>query len=174
MIKLSRLRHTYPEPEGACLNRPYGHEEYTFLHFFNSVELLCDGKVYKTEPHSLIIYRPKTPQHFKTLSPMVHDFIHFTGDVDRLFEENGIEPDKIYYPLNAEFITDLISEMESEFYAEGQDNERLIALKFEELFIKIGRAVSGRPVLDIKKETKEKFRKLRGLVFTHLDEEWPI
>jgi len=38
-MEITRLRHAYPEKAGFLIDRKEGYPEYTFLHFYNSVEL---------------------------------------------------------------------------------------------------------------------------------------
>ena len=77
MFKTESIRHAWPEKAGFAINRPKGHWQYTFLHFFNSVEILAEGKLTKAPPHACILYRPGTPQYFISRQPLTHDWIHF-------------------------------------------------------------------------------------------------
>ena len=173
MIELSQLRHAYPE-RTLYIDRQHGHPEYTFLHFFTSMKLTYNGKNIITEPHSVIIFRPGTPQHFESNTPMIHDWIHFHGDMEPILQNISLELDTLYYPSQTEFITDLTRELEIEFYNARANRDALIQLKFQELFIKLDRAVSGEsePVFDT--EITEKFRRLRGKMFISLQEKWPV
>lgn len=173
MIELTMLRHAYPEPS-ICINRKNGHKDYTLLHFLKSVQILYDGNMITTEPHAVIIFRPGTRQYFTSKLPIVHDWIHFRGDVEGMIKTEIMELDKLYYPSRTEFITELTKELETEFYSERQGRERMIELKFEELLLKLERAVSGdtEPKFDI--ETTEKFRYLRGKMFASLQEKWSV
>ena len=173
MIELSQLRHAYPE-RTLYIDRQHGHPEYTFLHFFTSMKLTYNGKSIITEPHSVIIFRPGTPQHFESDTPMIHDWIHFHGDMEPILQNISLELDTLYYPSQTEFITDLTRELETEFYNARANRDALIQLKFQELFIKLDRAVSGEsePVFDT--EITEKFRRLRGKMFISLQEKWSV
>lgn len=173
MIELSQLRHAYPE-RTLYIDRQHGHPKYTFLHFFTSMKLTYNGKSIITEPHSVIIFRPGTPQHFESDTPMIHDWIHFHGDMEPILQNISLELDTLYYPSQTEFITDLTRELETEFYNARANRDALIQLKFQELFIKLDRAVSGEsePVFDT--EITEKFRRLRGKMFISLQEKWSV
>ena len=173
MIELTNLRHAYPE-SAIYINRKNGHEDYTFLHFFNSVRLWYEGSLITTEPHAVIIFRPGAMQHFESRTPIVHDWIHFRGDVDALIQNGSLELDKLYYPSQTGFITELTKELEMEFYSERLNRGRLIELKFEELLMKLERSVSGETEAEFDVETNEKFRYLRGKMFASLQEKWPV
>ena len=64
--------------------------------------------------------------------------------------------------------------METEFYGDGKNKDKLLSLKFDELFIKLGRAVTGEisPVFD--KETRNKFRNLRGQMLSAPEQKWSV
>lgn len=172
-MELTMLRHAYPEP-AIYIDRRNGHPDYTFLHFYHSVNIRCGEEELRTRPHAVILYRPGTPQFFTNRTPIVHDWIHFRGNAEALLAETGLEADRIYYPARTEFITELTREMENEFYGAQEHGSRLIELKLEELFLKLGRAVYSEPVPSVNMETKEKLRYLRGRMFSSLNEKWPV
>lgn len=59
MLKITSVRHSYPENAGFYIDRKKGHGDFTFLHFYNSVEILLEGNLVKTEPHSNILEAKK-------------------------------------------------------------------------------------------------------------------
>lgn len=172
MIKLTQLKHAYPESGRFCIDRKQGHKNYTFLHFFNSMNLQYNGELIETAPGAVIIYDIGTPQYFESETDIVHDWIHFKGDLAPLLEANNLTLDTLYYPKNTSFITELTKELETEFYGEYKNRDTLLNIKFEELIIKLGRSVSGEGVPHFDLETKEKFRYLRGKMLSSLGERW--
>ena len=98
MFKTESIRHAWPEKAGFAINRPKGHWQYTFLHFFNSVEILAEGKLTKAPPHACILYRPGTPQYFISRQPLTHDWIHFSGDISGVPGLSEFQPDRLYFP----------------------------------------------------------------------------
>ncbi len=174
LINITQLRHAYPEKAGFYISRPNGYGEYTLLHFYNSVEMLVDGKLVKTEPHAVILYDIGTPQYFKSEMPLVHDWMHFNGEFPKFVANCAFKPDKIYYPRPHAFITQLIRELESEYYGDLPEKECLIQLKTQELFIKLNRAVEPHPITEISKETVKALRYLRGEMFSTLKTNWTI
>ena len=173
MIKLSQLRHAYPE-RTLYIDRQHGHPEYTFLHFFTSMKLTYNGRNIVTEPHSVIIFRPGTPQHFESDMPLVHDWIHFHGDLKPFLQNTNLKLDTLYYPSQTNFITELTRELETEFYNARANRDTLIQLKFQELLIKLDRTVSGESEPVFSTEITENFRRLRGEMFVSLQEKWPV
>ena len=140
MLILHSLRHAYPEGAGFFIDRRRGHDAYTFLHFFEGIDLRVGETLLRTEPHACILYRCGTPQYFRTDTGLVHDWIHFSGDAEGLLAEAGVPLDVPFYPNGSSFITSLVWEMENEFYNRRTGYERLLDAKLTELFIKLGRA----------------------------------
>lgn len=175
MINITSVRHAFPEKSGFCIDRKRGHPEYTFLHFFGSIEIMYNGKLLKTEPHSVIIFNKRTPQYFESLNTdVIHDWFHFDGDVNKILENCGLELDTLYYPSQAEFITEIVKEIETEFVETHNNRELMLNLKTEELFLKLGRAVKDEKKPEFDYKTTEKFRFLRGEMFSSLNEKWTV
>ncbi|MBQ7096269.1 MAG: helix-turn-helix transcriptional regulator [Clostridia bacterium] len=174
MFEITQLRHAYPERAGFFLNRPKGYGEYTFLHFFNSVQLRLGDQVIKTEPHAIILFDIGTPQCFKSESPLIHDWMHFKGALPSLVGEGGLQLDTVYYPRPHAFLTQMIRELESEFYGDLPSKEKLLELKAQEFFIKLDRAVSCPPAAEISAETEKALRYLRGEMFSSLEMDWTV
>jgi len=172
MIELTELRHAYPESGRFYIDRKDGHKNYTFLHFFNSMKIMYNGELIETAPGAVIIYDIGTPQYFESQSDIVHDWIHFKGNVTPLLESTGIKLNTIYYPQNAAFITEITKELEAEFYGNFTNKENIIRFKFQELFIKLGREISGENTPCFDWETQDKFRYLRGQMLSSLNKKW--
>lgn len=174
LVKITRLRHAFPEKAQFFIDRKKGYPEYTLLHFHNSIEIIIDGRVIKTEPHSVIIYDIGFPQYFKSYLPLVHDWLHFTGDVAELFKTCDINMNQLYYPDSYDFITQILAEMETEFYSRRQNREEILNVKFNELFLKLGRSINKDRTVDYNYETEQKFRYLRGKMFSSLNNSWSV
>lgn len=117
-MKVTQIRHAWPEQKGFFLERPRGAGEYILLHFWQPMHLLCGGEMLITKPDACVIFSPDTPQKFyNDTHDMVHDWIHITGDAAEALDSYGLRPDRIYYPENCGFITEIVREMETEFFA---------------------------------------------------------
>ena len=171
MINITDIRHAWPEAAGFLMNRPNGHPEYTFLHFFNSVKIEYKGSIIKTQPHAVILFDINTPQFFKSEDPLVHDWMHFTLSSPFDF---GFLTDTIYYPTHTEFITDTVRELEAEFFNSRPRRSECMEIKARELFLKLSREIESGGEVGINMETKEKLRYLRGHMFSHLREPWTV
>ena len=49
MFCITSIRHSFPEKAGFYVDRKNGYAGYTFLHFYNSVELLVNGELITTQ-----------------------------------------------------------------------------------------------------------------------------
>ncbi len=174
MLHISQLRHAWPEKPGFSLERKTGHPEYTFLHFFNSVEILVEGQMERTRPHACILYDMGTHQKFHSPQLLTHDWIHFTDNGGGRIRELGMECDRLYYPAGAGFITQIVQEMEFEYNGTQSNREILMSNKLEELLIKLPRACVGSSPAGVDPGTNERLRLLRGEMFTDLGRSWTV
>lgn len=173
MLTLSSVRHAFPENAGFFIDRKTGHKEFTFLHFFNSVEIIKGGNVIKTEPHAVILYDKNTPQYFKSEVPLVHDWFHFSGSIEDL-GLHAFTLDEVHYPSRFQLITETVAELEAEFFANKPGANLLMELKVKELLIKLDRDVMMHQEDFIDPEYIKKFRLLRGEIFSSLGADWSV
>ncbi len=174
MFQINDISHAWVEVAGFELERKYGYPSYTFLHFFHPVDILVGGKMVHTRPHACIMYNIDTPQKFYSQPQLLHDWIHFEGDMDSHFTKFGLEYDTLYYPSNAEFITQITMEMEHDFLSEKRNRTEFINAKTDELFIKLHRACFSEDAFVAETTTQALFRELRGTVFSTLKDPWTI
>ena len=173
-MKIVDISHAWMEVAGFELERKYGYPSYTFLHFFHPVDILVGGKMVHTRPHACIMYNIDTPQKFHSRPQLFHDWIHFEGDMDSHFTKFGLKYDTLYYPSNAEFITQITMELEHDFFSKKSNREDFITAKTDELFIKLHRACSNEDTFVGETTTQALFRDLRGTVFSTLKEQWTV
>ncbi len=172
MIHIGSIRHAYPEKNGIIIDRPNGRDDYTFLHFFNSVELKVGGEIITTKPGAVIIFDKSHPQYFCSGGDLVHDWFHFVGDPSEILSHAKIQLNTLYYPEKAAFITEICHEMESEYFGDFDNKKEILELKFKELILKLGRAMTGQGVAEFDIKTKSSLRTLRRKMFSSLDEKW--
>lgn len=173
MLKISSVRHAFPENAGFFIDRKNGHKDFTFLHFYNSVEIIKDGKIIKTEPHAVILYNKETPQYFKSNEPLIHDWFHFDGCIGDL-GINTFQFDEIYYPNNYKYIIQTIAELEMEFWSNNLNSDLLSDLKIKELFIKLDRDITNNETNSIDSAYTKAFRSLRQEIFSSLNADWSV
>lgn len=174
MVQVTQVRHAWPEKAGFTLERKNGLQEYVFVHFINGADIWMDGKWIYARPHSCILYNLGTPQGIHSIRPLNHDWIHFTGNMDALFLKCGLEYDKLYHPSRADFITDIVRTIEFEHYSEKALGIDLIQCKTTELFIRLSRACADIHPVSVDVNTAERFRMLRGEIFSNLNKSWTV
>lgn len=170
MYEITSVRHAWSEPAGFEIDRKQGLEVYTFLHFYDSVHLLVNGKILTTRSHACILYAPDTPQYFTSSTPILHDWFHFSTQQPL---PEGVHCDTVYYPANHSFVTNIVSELESEFTTQKAFRDTIIDLKISELLIKVTRSnLDTRTPLN--RWTRESLQKLRLEMFMHLEKRWTV
>ena len=171
MYTIVNARHAFPERAGLCIDRPNGRSDYTFIHFWSAVEIRQGEALCRTAPHACILYRRGTPQYYRCSTPLIHDWLHFTGEIDGLLEECGVPLDRVFYPSRTEPLTALTRELEAELYGDRPGRERLLSLKLEELCILLGRYVSD-PPLSVDPAVAAAIGALREQAFSSLAHPW--
>lgn len=174
MLTVSDIRHAWPEKAGFCLNQKNGHPHYSFVHFFNGVELKLHGETLSVPPHSCILFQPGTPKQFLSKPRLMHDWFRFTGDVPQLLEQVGIPVDTLLYPRQTDFITRIVREMEAEFFSQRMGSQELIHLKIQELFVRLARVLAGEETVFVDRATEEALYLLRNDVFSQLEHPWTV
>lgn len=174
MLKITAIRHAWPEHAGFCIERKNGHPDYSFIHFTNGATIRLRDELISVPHHTCILYRPGTPQYLYSRQPLIHDWLHFSGDPMPLLDGLELPVDTMLHPLRSDFITDIMQEMESEFYARKSGRDELLSLKISELFLKLSRAVSGESAAAVDTSTSERLRKLRGEIFLSLGHPWTV
>lgn len=173
-MKIIALRHSYPEHAGFSINRGQGRNDFTFLHFFNSVDLLVNGDLIRTKPHACILFPPNVPQYFLSHERLIHDWMHFTEPPQGALERFGLQPNTVYYPQNHEKITHLIRETENEFFSSYSNREEMLVLKWEEIFITLSRCVKDEYQAPVADNLSKQLRGLREELLLRLNEPWTV
>ncbi len=173
MITIDSVQHSYPEGQFFCIDRPKGHKLYTFLHFRTSIFIMQHNKKIELPPHSVIIYDKGTPQYFAANGPLIHDWMHFSGDLSQILKQTNLELDKFYFPKHYEFIEEIVYELEMDFYNTLKNRDLLLQIKFEELFYKLDRALNEKQE-SINKGFLSQLNELRRKMYSSLELNWTV
>lgn len=174
MLTFYDLRHACGESAHFELYRPDGYPSYTFLHFFNPVDILVKGETVRTLPHACIVYNIDTPQKFYSPQTFNNDYIHFGEGGDEILHKYGIEVDTLYYPSNPKVLSTIIQEMEQIFFSDKPFRSELMEVKFHELLIKFSRAVTSPDPTGINVFDRSHFIELRLYVLSKLEYPWTV
>ena len=174
MISIVAARHSYPEPAGFYINRPKGHANWTFLHFYTPMTVKINGKTIKTQPHACIIYKPGFKQFFSSNQPLIHDWIHFDVENEDFLNHYQLQANCIFYPQQHEFITRLTREIENERNESFYAKQELLSIKMQEFFIKLHRSIKGQVADRIPVALGSALKTLRENIFLSLDKTYSV
>lgn len=174
-MKITKIRHAWPERADYVINRPNGAEQYIFLHFWTPINILIDGKMITTSPHACIVFDTVTPQYFTSHEVFTHDWFHITGELPEYMKRYGLEFNKIYYPKSYSFITDIVRDLEFEFVGQKKFHSDMYDCKIKELIMKLSREVDKESEqIQLNPATVELLKKLKTRLCTEYYENWTI
>ena len=171
-MDILRIRHSWPEPANFTLNRPNGVKEYVLIHFHNAVEISFDGVTHQAAPGALIIFSPHKPNSFHSPEPLLHDWIHLTGDVVHEIAAFDLKPDTLYQPTCPTQITELVARLEAEFFAQHAYRNDMFHCLLSELWILLSRNLSGNMPDPVPRKMADQLRALRADMLLHPEAEW--
>ena len=174
MLTFYDLRHACGESAHFELYRPSGYPSYTFLHFFNPVDILVKGEIVRTLPHACIVYNIDTPQKFYSPQAFTNDYIHFGEGGEEILQKYGIEVDTLYYPSNPKVLSIIIQEMEQIFFSDKPFRSELMEVKFHELLIKFSRAVTSPDPTGVNVFDRSHFIELRLYILSKPEYPWTV
>lgn len=171
-MQIQRIRHSWHENAGFTLNRPHGAGEYILLHFHSTAELYFHGQWHSVPPGTLILFRPDTPHGIRAREPLLHDWMHLTGDVEAEIARFGLCCDVMYSIANRAQITQRVAQLESEFFARNAYWETYAQSLLDQLFIVIARELAGQAPQPVLQETAALLRELRAEMIAHPERPW--
>ena len=172
-MELRNVRHNWHEAAGFSLNRPEGTGEYILLHFHTAVELSFGGRQQYCAPAgTLVVFGPDTPHGFISHGPLLHDWMHLTGDVRGELAAFGVPVDEPVTIAQGRPVTERIARLESEFFARGLYWERCVRAVLDELWILIAREMGGETERPVAAETAALLRALRAEMILHPERPW--
>lgn len=173
-MEITKVRHSWQEPESFSLFRPNGYPQWSFVHFISSGVLCIDGERVTVPPHTCIIYAPDSVQSFAAPGkPLVHDWMHFTGVTEEWFSSFGLPVDRVFYPNRNDFITDAVFEIELEYFAKRPLHQEILSRKGEELFLRLARTLQEESA-PIYESMALRLKELRRKVFSEMQHHWTI
>lgn len=171
-MEITSVRHSWPESAGFELNRPNGAGEYIMLYFHSAAELFFSGKWCDAPAGAFIVLAPDEPHSIRSKGPLMHDWMHIRGSVERELDEFGIEICRLYHLGNVPAITDRMARLEAEFLARENLWQRSMRAILDELWIIISREISGRAQIPVMQETATRLRGLRAEMILHPERPW--
>lgn len=171
-MQIQRIRHNWHENAGFTLNRLGGAGEYVLIHFQNAVELFFDDQWHDAPAGTLIVFAPHTPHRIISRTPLLHDWIHITGDVAAEMARFGLLPDTMYLIANRTQITQRVAQLESEFFAHHAHWEAFAQSLLDQILIIVARELAGQAPQPVLQETASQLRELRAEMILHPERPW--
>ena len=171
-MKLERIRHSWHENAGMRLERPEGSGDFVLLHFLTPVTIWFDGQITDAEAGSLIVFSPDKGHGFYSAGPLLHDWMHLTGDAASALAAVGLKTDMLYHMAQSLQITERMARLEAEFFARNAHWESCIDALLSELWITIARQATGTISQPVLRETAGHLRELRTEMIQHPEWDW--
>lgn len=172
---VTRVRHDWPEKAGFTISRPNGHAQYTFLHFSTAVEFRFQGKLLQARPGACIFFTPGTPQWFHARQDLTHNWLHAGNELDLMLEEYNIPRNKLLYPSDTAFISELFQKIEVEFFSDHSYKSDLISGYVREFLICFARSLDGNSSVPAShRKDHEKVRAVRKQVLSTPECSWTV
>ena len=174
-ISVTRVRHRWAENAGFALNRPEGVSEYILLHFLTSVELTFEESTYSLEKGAFIVFAPGTPHSFVAQGTLLHDWLHISGEMGKLMDAYGLQPDTLYQTDSSAGISEIVAFLESEYFAQRPYWNELASAKLHEMLIRVSHCIHRTQLQPhVRDETAERLREIRTRILTDPWHSWSI
>ena len=174
-MKVTNVKSLWPEKQGFSLERKNTGNQYIFVHFLSPISAIQNGREEKIKSGACILYSKYSHQQFSAPdAPLVHNWFHLTGNLNKLLSKYHLEENKFYYPANSEIITDIIQNIEIEFMLRNKYWDNLCEIYCEELFAKISRNLNQETSLSIDNQWKETLVNLRSKIHMNYNEDWSV
>lgn len=174
-VEITRIRHRWAEKKGFHLLRPHGTGEYILLHFLSRAVLTWQGQTCMADVGSLIVFSPDMGHTIDAPEPLLHDWIHISGDAAALMARYGLQPDVLYHPGATQAVSDIVAMLEMEFFAQRTYWPEMARAKVNEMLILISRSLAGdQPPVTVRDETVERLREIRSRILSESWRTWTI
>lgn len=170
---IRKVRHDWPDKAGHFINYD-GHNYYSFFHFPQSVELQSDGQIIQTRSNACIMFAPKSRRYYFSKQKMVRNFLFIQLDAEEMIKNYNIPLDKVFYPSNTTFISEIFQKIEFERNSDNPNKERLVELYLEEFLLKLSRALHENTHEQVSALEQLKMRNLRHSILSQPEKKWTI
>lgn len=138
------IKHNGCEPSSFKLSRPFGTDDYLFLHFKTPTVFTLIDKTHCISPETCIILSPGTPHTFYPDGcELIHDWVHFMPSDLSEFLSLEIPLDSFLSPVDTGFITSAVKRCELELIHKEALYKELISAEMTAMLIKLKRQLSS-------------------------------
>ena len=124
------------------VQRPDGSGGYLLLFFESAMHVVTDDAIVTAQPSACIIYTPGAAQDYSAVRDFRLSFVHFTADDDTAllpFPKNSV-----FYPEDPEYIMQILSRIDAEFYTRDLLYEQVLDLEVRRLLVRFSREENTR------------------------------
>ncbi len=163
MYQVLRARHNWAEEADFFLQRPFGTDEYLFLHFKSPVQfILKKQSPQRLEAGTCILLAPHTPHAFSPLEgKLLHDWMHFFPADEERFGALELPRNVFLSPPKTRFITESLRTIEQELLTCEAFYERAISATADTLFLTLARQLNATPAKEAQSGHRRAFEELR-------------
>lgn len=174
-MQLLEIRHDWPEKSGFTISRPRGRNDYTFLHFKNSITLELAGVRHRLQPGACLFYAPNTPQWYTGHAAFVHNWLHLDAETADLLERFHIPVNQILYPKETDYISHLFYLLEGEFYSDHPHREEILAAYLTEFLIRFSRSLDpNNTTPTVSKDERRRLQMARRILISAPEHPWTV
>lgn len=174
-MEIIGIRHDWPEKAGFMISRPYGHTDYTFLHFTTPIDFEIEGRAIKAEPGACIFFEPGVRQFFHSDIDVIHNWFHADKSLALLLKRYEIPVNCILYPKNTEFISQIFRIAEAEFFSSNPYKTELLSCYINEFIIKFASSLKNDAAIAVvNRKEREKLQSARRTILSSPEKRWSV
>jgi AraC family transcriptional regulator of arabinose operon len=175
-MHITKAKALWPERKGFHLRRQSTGDQYIFLHLLSPVKIRIKDQWISVRRGGCILYNKYDYQEFVSdEDPLLHDYFHLQGELDRLMEQFGLSYTTVYYPQNSDKITQILQDLEQECMTKGSFGSEFCNAKLQELLIILARSTDQFSASHgIDGQTYNRFLRLRQDFHTRFDSDLSV
>ena len=174
-MQLLAIRHDWPEKAGFTISRPRGRNDFTFLHFKDSVTLEMDGKRHRLYPSACLFYAPGSPQWYTGNTAFRHNWLHLDAKSGEKLQQFGIPTDQILYPKETDYISRLFYLLEAEFYGNHPHRAEIIQAYLTEFLVRFARSLDPNSTTPtVSKDERRRLQMARRILLSAPEHPWTV
>lgn len=174
-MNVTQIHALWPEKKGFLVERETTNDEYIFLCYHSPIKILTNDGEVETSGPSFIINNKHSHQKFTVINEdLVHDWMHFTGNIDPVMEATNLSYNTVYEISDYDFVTKIIREIELEKLRNEMFSTAIIDNKIELLFLLLGRTVHSVEETPIDSVLSKKLLQVRSKIHRTYHSDWTV
>lgn len=174
-MEIKTVKALWPEDVDFVIDRSNIGDQYIFLHYHTPVEVLTINGTLKTSGHTFMFVDKFSKQKYRVIEqPMIHDWMHFTGDLNPLMDFTKLKYNTIYEIAEGDFITKTVQDMEIEKLRNDEFSGKIMETKLTELILLLGRMVNTHREASVDTKVIKKFTDIRTHIHQTYYDNWTV